>query len=156
MHDFKPMQDRLHKDNPIRICYGCGADNERGLQLKSRVEGDELVAEWCPEPKHQAYPGYLNGGVAATLIDCHAAWAAFVSDCEVIGVEPESRAETLPAGWTRAMNIEYLKPTPIDKDVTLRAKVVKKGTKSRTVTCSLYSGEDECVKAEVTIVVANL
>ncbi len=76
MPDEFPLQDRLHKDHPIRACFGCGADNISGLRLKSFVEGDEVVARWKPQPHHNAYPGYLNEGIACTLIDCHSACTA--------------------------------------------------------------------------------
>ena len=155
MSDAKPVQDLLHKDNPIRGCYGCGADNSNGLRLKSHVDGDELVAEWKPHEHHCSYTGYLNGGIAATLIDCHSAWAAFVSDQRQKGFEFSAPADEVPAGWTKAMSIEFLKPTPMDKKITLRARVVKQGTRSRTVSCSLYAGELECVKGEVVIVMAG-
>ena len=53
------------------------------------------------------------------------------------------------------MNIEFLKPAPINAEIVLRAKLVKKGTKSRTVLCSLYSGDKECVRGEVTLVAGS-
>ncbi len=151
------FQDKLHKDHPIRACFGCGADNPGGLHLKSFLEGDELVARWRAQEHHHAYPGYLNGGIAATLIDCHAAWTAFVLECREKGLDMESpEAGTIPAGVTRAMTIEFLKPTPMNGELVLRGKVVKKGRKSRTVVCSLYAKDQECVRGEVTIVMANL
>jgi acyl-coenzyme A thioesterase PaaI-like protein len=149
------LQDRLHKDHPIRNCYGCGADNHGGLQIKSIEDGDEVVARWRPKPHHHAYPGYLNGGIASTLIDCHSAWTAWVEVCKEQGIELSSKPDEIPSLWTRAMTIEFLKPAPIDGEVMLRARVVKKGVKSRTVHCSLYSDGVECVKGEVTLVSAG-
>jgi acyl-coenzyme A thioesterase PaaI-like protein len=154
MSDTKPIQDRLHKDNPIRHCYGCGADNAGGLRLKSFVEGDEVIARWRSQDHHEAYRGYLNGGIAATLIDCHSAWAAFAEECREKGFEPEMDPDKIPAGWTRAMKIEFLKATPLHAEILLKAKVVKKGRSSRTVACSLYADGEECVRGEVTIVMA--
>jgi acyl-CoA hydrolase len=50
------------------------------------------------------------------------------------------------------MKIEFLKPVPISDILELRAKVAKKGKTSRTVTCSIYAGDEECVSSEVTLV----
>jgi acyl-coenzyme A thioesterase PaaI-like protein len=154
MTDTEPLQDRLHPEAPIRHCYGCGADNANGLKLKSFLEGDEAVSRWRPQPHHCSYPGYLNGGVACTLIDCHSAWAAFALECRDQGVDMEGKSD-LPTGWTRAMNVEFLKPTPLDAEIILRAKIVKKGRTSRTVACSLYANNEECVRAEVVLVMTG-
>jgi acyl-coenzyme A thioesterase PaaI-like protein len=151
MCDQKALQDCLHPAAPIRGCYGCGSDNEKGLRIKSFLEGDEGVCTWKPEVYHQSYPGFLNGGVTCTLVDCHCAWTAFVLDCREKGLEIAA-SPNLPTGWTRAMNVEFLKPIPLDAEVTLRAKVIKKGRTSRTVTCSVYVAGRECVRSEVTIV----
>jgi acyl-coenzyme A thioesterase PaaI-like protein len=155
MQNSIPLQDRVHKDNPIRNCFGCGADNPRGLRLKSFEDGDEVVARWTPGPDQCSYPGYLNGGITATLLDCHAAWAAFADECRTTGKAPEMDPSHLPAGWTRAMHIEFIKAIPLADTVELRAHVVKKGRTSRTVTCSLYSGGVECAKAEVVLVMTG-
>ncbi len=154
MSSDTPLQDLLHPDSPIRGCYGCGADNTHGLRIKSFLEGDEGVCRWLPEPHHCSYPGFLNGGVACTLIDCHSAWTACALECRARGLDMAAGPE-LPTGWTRAMRVEFLKPVPLNEDVILRARVVKKGRTSRTVECSLHCDDQECVKAEVTMVMSG-
>ena len=151
MSNDSPLQERLHPESPIRACYGCGADNARGLRIKSFLEGDEGVCRWRPEPHHCSYPGFLNGGVSCTLIDCHSAWTAFAVECREKGLDLESSPE-VATGWTRAMHIEFLNPIPLNEEVVLRAKVVKTGRSSRTIACSLYCKDKECVKGEVTVV----
>lgn len=146
-----PLQDRLNRDAGIRKCYGCGADNQAGLQIKSFLDGDEGICEWRPQEHHCSYPGYLNGGIACTLIDCHSAWTAFAMECKDRGIFIENEPE-IKAGWTRAMHVEFLRPTPLDSEITLRARIKEKGRTSRKVVCSLYTNGHECVNAEVTIV----
>lgn len=146
-----PLQDLLPADAPIRHCYGCGADNVLGLKIKSVLEGDTAICRWKPQAHHCSYPGFLNGGVACTIIDCHSAWTAFAVECRDQGIDMHQR-ESLPTGWTRAMNVEFLKAVPIDADIRLEARVVKKGQSSRTVSCSLFAGDRECVRAEAVIV----
>jgi acyl-coenzyme A thioesterase PaaI-like protein len=123
------------------------------MQIKSFLEGDEAVSTWRAEKHHCSYPGFLNGGIAATLIDCHSAWAAFSLECREKGVDFSQKAD-LPAGWTRAMSLEFLKPVPLTSEITLRARIVKKGRTSRTVNCSLFADGQECVRAEVTLVMS--
>jgi hypothetical protein len=67
------LQDRYA---PSNRCFGCGPANEKGLRIKSRPAGGEVVAEWTPEPHHEAYTGMLNGGIIGTLLDCHSNWTA--------------------------------------------------------------------------------
>ena len=52
-------------------CYGCGRLNEQGLQIKSYWDGEETVCHFKPRPSHTAIPGYVYGGLIASLIDCH-------------------------------------------------------------------------------------
>ena len=61
---------------PHNRCFGCGPANEKGLRIRSFEEGDELVAEWTPEPHHEAFENVLNGGITGALLDCHSNWAA--------------------------------------------------------------------------------
>lgn len=149
-----PLQERLHPENPIRACYGCGSDNAHGLRIKSHMEGDEGVCVWKPAAHHCSYPGYLNGGITCTIIDCHSAWTAFAAESSEKGFDMQASPD-LPTGWTRAMHIEFLKPIPLEAELTLRAKVVKSGRTSRTVACSVYCNGTECVKGEVTMVMSG-
>ena len=52
-------------------CYGCGRLNEHGYQIKSYWDGDESVCHFQPKSYHTAIPGYVYGGLLASLIDCH-------------------------------------------------------------------------------------
>jgi acyl-coenzyme A thioesterase PaaI-like protein len=153
MHDDLPLQDRLHQDALIRHCYGCGANNVQGLKIKSYLEGDQGICRWTPQPHHCSYPGYLNGGVACTLIDCHSIWTAFALECRDQGID--MGVPNPPTGWTRAMNVEFLKPTPLGVELRLKARVIKKGRTSRTITCSIYANNEECVRAEIIAVMTN-
>jgi len=65
----KAFQDYYPDD--VSHCFGCGKLNEKGHQIKSYWDGDETVAVFEPEPYHTAIPGYVYGGLIASLIDCH-------------------------------------------------------------------------------------
>lgn len=102
-------------------CYGCGRLNPHGLQLKTRWDGDETVARFVPAPEHMALPGYVYGGLIASLIDCHAmgtaAAATLRADGHAVGAVPS------PRFVTAALRVEYLKPTPLGPELEIRARV---------------------------------
>lgn len=50
-------------------CYGCGRNNEHGHQIKTFWDGDETVTHFQPRPEHTAIPGFVHGGLLASLID---------------------------------------------------------------------------------------
>lgn len=102
-------------------CYGCGRLNEHGLQLKSYLEGEEAVAVFQPRPYHIAIPGYVYGGLIASLIDCHsmatAAAAAYRVENREMGTDPAFRFVTA------SLHVDYLKPTPLGVPLEIRGRV---------------------------------
>lgn len=104
---------------PQNACFGCGPANERGLRIRSFVDGEKVVADWTPQPHHEAFPGVLNGGIIGTLLDCHSNWTA------VHHLMKKSGSETAPCCVTADYAIKLLRPTPTDGPVHLEAKVVE-------------------------------
>jgi acyl-coenzyme A thioesterase PaaI-like protein len=109
------LQDRYA---PANRCFGCGPANERGLRIKSRVQGEDVVAEWTPEPHHEAFPGVLNGGIVGALLDCHSNWTAAYTLMKARG-EPSP-----PCTVTSEFTVKLKRPTPLDGPVHLRARAV--------------------------------
>ncbi len=140
------------KSNPIQeawpeagsYCWGCGKNNEHGLQLQSYWEDDEVVATWIPKEHHLAFPGVLNGGIIATLIDCHGTGTANAAAHKEAGGSDNHFMHV-----TAGISVKFLKPTPLDKPVTLRAKITERTEHKMTVSCTLYSGDMKCVTGEV-------
>ena len=104
---------------PQNRCFGCGPANEKGLRIKSFVEGDEVVAEWRPQPHHLAFEGMLNGGICGALLDCHSNWTA------THFLMKQSGAGTPPCTVTADFHVTLKRPTPMDVPLTLRAHVVE-------------------------------
>lgn len=104
---------------PNNRCFGCGPANAKGLRIKSRVEGNEVVAEWRPEPHHEAFEGVLNGGIAGALLDCHSNWAA------AHHLMMKAGADSPPSTVTADFHVRLTRPTPMDATLTLRAHVVE-------------------------------
>ena len=69
-------QSLQEKYAPENSCWGCGPSNREGLRIRSFAKNGEVVAEWQPQPKYEAFPGVLNGGIIGTLLDCHCNWTA--------------------------------------------------------------------------------
>ena len=65
------------RPDPARFCFGCGAENPRGLALEFRLEHGRAVAEFAPADYLQGYPGFVHGGVVATMLDEAMSWAAY-------------------------------------------------------------------------------
>ena len=110
-------------------CWGCGPQNEHGLRIKSHWDGAEATCSWQAQPYHSAAPGVLNGGVIASIIDCHGIWTAIAATYQ----HEQRDYASQPAVWyvTGALNITYLRPTPLGS-VLLRARVRELGARSKT------------------------
>src|SRR4051794_22608721 len=99
------------------MCFGCGPANPKGLRLKSYVEDGVVTAEFVPWPEHDNGVGFLNGGIIATVLDCHSA-AAVMSEAAARGWHPLPGADL--AFVTAGLDVRYLRPTPKDSPVALR------------------------------------
>ncbi len=124
--ETKPIQD--YYPDQLSYCYGCGRLNEQGHQIKSYWDGEETIAHFTPKSYHMAIPGYVYGGLIASLIDCHgtgsAALASYRNDGREPGTEPPFRFVTA------SLQVDYLAPTPLGPELELRGNIVElKGKK---------------------------
>jgi len=113
----KSFQD--YYPESLKHCYGCGTNNGHGLHIRSFWDGDESIATFSPEKFHLAFPGYVYGGLIASLIDCHCVGTAAAAAYRQEGREPGS----LPAFRyvTGSLHVDYLKPTPLGPPIEIRA-----------------------------------
>jgi acyl-coenzyme A thioesterase PaaI-like protein len=130
------------------LCWGCGQINEKGLRIKSYYSAGESYCTFEPQAHHAAGPPHIvNGGLIATLIDCHAVCTAIADaynrDGRPIGSEP--------AIWyvTARLEVDYLRPVPIENPITLKARVREVDGKKTWVDCTAYNDDLECVRGEV-------
>jgi len=104
----KAFQDYYPED--LSHCYGCGSHNEKGLQIKSFWDGEESVCVYTPRDYHTAIPGFVYGGLIASLIDCHstgtASAAKYRAEGREMGSDPPIRFVTA------SLHVDYLLPTP--------------------------------------------
>lgn len=114
------LQDRWFPDLP---CFGCGPANERGLRLRSYAGPDgTATATFTPWPEHDNGMGFLNGGIIATLLDCHS--AAVVTQAAHDRGWPPLPGAALPY-VTAGLEVAYLRPTPLHEPVGLTGELVE-------------------------------
>lgn len=143
MPETKSLQERYAPEN---ACFGCGPANAEGLRIRSFAKGDEVVAEWKPEPKYEAFPGVLNGGIIGSLLDCHCNWTAAWFLMNKAG---EDRP---PCTVTADYAIKLLRPTPTDSSVFLAARVVESTGDRATVEGTLSAVGKVCATCRGTFV----
>ena len=143
------MSEIAFQDNypdELSHCYGCGRLNPDGLQLKSYWDGDETVARFRPRPVHMAIPGYVYGGLLASLIDCHGTGSASAA-------AGRARPDESPFRFvTASLHVNYLRPTPIDAELEIRG-VIKELKEKKVVVSATVSAEGKlCATGEVVAV----
>ena len=132
---------------PKNACWGCGPANKEGLRIRSFPRGDdEVVAEWKPEPKYEAFPGVLNGGIIGSLLDCHCNWTASYFLMKQAGDDHP------PCTVTADYAIKLLRPTPTKDSVFLSAKVVELKPDRATIEGTLSAGGKVCATCRGTFV----
>ena len=119
----KSLQEQYAPEN---ACFGCGPANPNGLHIRSFVKNGEVVAEWQPEQKYEAFPGVLNGGIIGALLDCHCNWTAAYYLMKKAG------ADHPPCTVTAEYSIKLLRPTPTNGPVSLSAHIVDDASPART------------------------
>jgi acyl-coenzyme A thioesterase PaaI-like protein len=129
---------------PGNVCFGCGKENPDGLQIKSFWEGEEALCIWHSQEKYHGWRNLMNGGIMATLIDCHcmctAMAAAYKAEGRALNSLPEYRYAT------GTITVKYRKPTSNLLPVELRAQVLEIKGKKVVLDCQVRS--DGLITAE--------
>ncbi|MBF0119668.1 MAG: PaaI family thioesterase [Desulfobacterales bacterium] len=144
----KAFQD--YYPDQLSYCYGCGRLNDNGLKIKSYWEGDESVCIFEPKPYHMAIPGFVYGGLIASLIDCHstgtASAAKYRSEGREMDTEPPLRF------LTASLHVDYIKPTPINSSLEIRASVKEIKGRKVIVESRLMANKQICATGIVVAV----
>ncbi|HOD63608.1 MAG: Thioesterase superfamily protein [Deltaproteobacteria bacterium ADurb.Bin002] len=144
----KAFQDYYPDD--LSHCYGCGSLNEKGLQIKSFWDGEESVCTYTPRDYHTAIPGFVYGGLIASLIDCHstgtASAAKYRAEGREMGSDPPLRFVTA------SLHVDYLLPTPIGVPLEVRGKVKMIKGRRVVVEARLLAEGKVCAQGEVVVV----
>ncbi|HEY5510030.1 MAG TPA: PaaI family thioesterase [Prolixibacteraceae bacterium] len=124
----KILNPYLKSERKDYNCFGCSPNNDKGLQLKFELHGDEVVAVWNPQRWAEGYRNVLHGGIQAALLDEVCSWVV-QSLCKTSGV-------------TTSMEISYRKPVLIsDGDITLRGRLTEQNSRMAFVDGKLFSND---------------
>jgi len=152
----KNMNDMAFQDyypDDYSHCYGCGRLNENGHQIKSFWDGDEGVCRLVPKIFYSGgMKDILYGGLIASLMDCHGAGTAAAAKARELNIEMEPGA--MPRFVTASLKVDYLSPTPVGKEVELRARVEE--IKKRKVTVSVTLSTDGAVHARGQLIMVQI
>ena len=132
---MKAFQD--YYPESLSHCYGCGSQNAHGHRIRTFWDGDETVTRYTPEAFHTAVPGFVYGGLLASLIDCHctgtAAAAMYRAENREMDSEPAFRFVT------GSLHVDYLKPTPLGPELEIRGKVKEIRGRKVIVEATVYA-----------------
>jgi acyl-coenzyme A thioesterase PaaI-like protein len=123
------IQDLYPAD--VAHCYGCGRDNAHGHRIKTFWRGAAGVARFTPQPYHLSMPGFVYGGLIASLVDCHAIGTAAAERVAAAGGDFAPGA--VPRYVTGSLAVRFLKPTPIGGELELVARVREAGERKSIV-----------------------
>lgn len=142
---MKAFQD--YYPDELSHCYGCGRNNEFGHQLKSYWDGEATIAHFMPEPFHTAIPGYVYGGLIASLVDCHGTGSAAAAAYRAEGRAMDSRP---PLRFvTASLKIDYLAPTPEGLELELKGSIAEIGARKVVVDITVSADETVCARGRV-------
>lgn len=131
-------------------CYGCGRLNAHGLHVRTWWEGDETVSCYTPRPYEMAMPGFVYGGLIASLIDCHAMGTASAATLRAAGQEIGQASS--PRFVTAALRVDYLRPTPLGPELVVRARVREASEKKVVVDATVSVGGAVTARGEAVAV----
>ena len=146
--DERAFQD--HYPDDVAHCYGCGRLNAEGLHIRSFWDGDETVCRFEPRASHTAIPGYVYGGLIASLIDCHgtgtASAAAYRAQGREMGSEPALRFVTA------SLHVDYERPTPLGVPLEVRARIEEVKGRKVVVVATVSANGAVCARGRVVAV----
>ncbi len=116
----KPIQDLY--DDDFSHCYGCGRLNDDGLHLKTYLEDELTISKFTPKDHHIAIEGFVYGGLLASLIDCHGTGSAAIFYAKENKIE--FKEGNSPRFVTGKLNVNYLKPTPLGKELVITGELI--------------------------------
>ncbi len=94
--------------NPANLCFGCGGGNPRGMKLafEQDTKRQRIVGRFRLGREYQGGPGFIHGGIIATVLDEAMGKVCRFSDLRAMTAE---------------LTIEYLQPVPVDEEIHVEA-----------------------------------
>ncbi|MFZ3579911.1 PaaI family thioesterase [Virgibacillus sp. DJP39] len=133
-------------------CFGCGRLNESGHHFRTTWDGNNTITTYIPNKEHTAIPGFVYGGLIASLIDCHGTGSASLALHRENGYEP-GVGEEPPRFVTGSLQVDFLKPTPQDVPLVATGTIEKIHPKKWKVLTEVYADGVVSARGEVLAVI---
>jgi uncharacterized protein (TIGR00369 family) len=110
-----PARGHGNKSNPVKknLCFACGKDNPHGMHLKFFLdrERNHFISHFRLSKRYTGPPGHCHGGIIATILD-----------------DAMSKLNKLRdvVAATSHMTVEYLRPVPLNKRLTVESREISK------------------------------
>ncbi len=116
--------------HPQNFCFACGPDNPDGMKLQfSLDEAAHLaICHFTIDRRYQGPPKHAQGGIIATILD------------EAMGKVNKLRNVI---GLTKNMQIQYLKPIPLEKPLTVTAREEQIAGREHTNAADITNAQGE-------------
>lgn len=113
-------------------CFGCGPANDTGLHLEFFLSEDgSVVAFPIVSDLFCGHPGFLHGGIIATLLD----------EAMSKAVRAKGRLS-----MTRKMDVDYLRPVPSGTSLRIEGRVARSEARKHWAEATI-SNEEKTVLA---------
>jgi uncharacterized protein (TIGR00369 family) len=112
-------------------CFGCGGGNERGMRLTFEQDDSARCIRGTFQlgAEYSGGTGFLHGGIIALLLD------------EAMGKVNRFRGVR---AVTAELNVEYLRPVPIEEEIVVEAREIEKNGRNL-----FHTGEIRSAKGDV-------
>lgn len=147
---IRAIQDDYPDD--FAWCYGCGRLNKEGHHFRTGVEGHQTITIYTPKPEHTALPGFVYGGLIASLIDCHGTGSAAIALHRKNGGEIGDGQEP-PRFVTASLQVDFMKPTPHNVPLKAVGTIHEVHPKKFKVETEVFAEGNLCARGEVVAVV---
>ena len=149
-----PQYVQDYYEDSFAWCFGCGRLNESGHHFKTRWDGARTLTVFTPKTEHTAVPGFVYGGLLASLIDCHSTGSASLALYRRDGHELGA-GTPVPRCMTASLNVTYHKPTPLGPELVVYGTIKDLGQRKAIVASELTVEGHVTVTAEVVAVWAR-
>ena len=92
-------------------CFGCGPENDHGLRLQARLEGDKVAADLRLAPWFAGGPGVAHGGAVAAFFD------------DLMGFVPVAH---LAPAVTARFEIDFIRPVLLGAPIRAEAWLARR------------------------------
>ena len=96
-------------------CFGCGPNHDIGLRVRTFRGRGEVLSPIVIPRRFEGPPKGAHGGIVAAYLDEVLSGAAF--------------NHTGRVHWTGELSVRYVKPTPLERPLVGRGRVVKQAEK---------------------------